>query len=67
MICPTCIYYHRLGQSHPIAPVCSWEPAADLVDQLRAILPAPALSRLLIKSTPNQVEACGAYASNGVE
>ena len=63
MICPTCIHYHPLSQSHPITSACAWCPTPEQLDQLRAMLPAPALSRALVQAAPHQVEACEAYQS----
>lgn len=62
MICPGCIHYRAVGTKQPIAPACAWRPTAEQLEQLRAILPAPALSRALAQAAPHQVEACGAIA-----
>lgn len=64
MICPACTNYRPLSQSHPITSACAWRPSPEQLDQLRALLPAPALSRALVQSAPHQVEACGAYATS---
>lgn len=61
MICHTCIHHQPLSQSHPITSACAWVPSPEQLDQLRALLPAPALSRALVQAAPHQVEACGAY------
>lgn len=63
MICPGCIHHQPLSQSHPITSACAWSPSPEQLDQMRALLPAPALSRALVKAAPHQVEACGAYQS----
>lgn len=63
MICPGCTNFHPLSQSHPINSACAWRPSPEQLDQLRALLPAPALSRALVQSAPHQVEACGAFAA----
>ena len=65
MICHTCDHYQPLSQSHPITSACAWSPSPEQLDQLRAILPAPALSRALVRPAPHQVEACGAHSENG--
>jgi hypothetical protein len=65
MICPTCTYYAPLGQPNPIAARCTWRPTPEQRDQLRAILPAPSLSRALVMPAPHQVEACGAFEEVG--
>ncbi len=61
MICPGCVHFQPLSQKHPITSACAWRPTPEQLDQLRALLPAPALSRALVQSAPHQVEACGAY------
>lgn len=63
MICLTCTNHRPLSQSHPITSRCAWVPSPEELDQLRALLPAPALSRALVQAAPHQVEACGAYQS----
>ena len=65
MICPRCHHYRPLGQPQTIAPVCAWHPSPEQVDQLRAILPAPALTAALVMSAPYQVEMCGAFVEIG--
>ena len=62
MICLTCFHHQPLSQSHPITSACVWSPSPEQLDQLRALLPAPALSRALVKAAPHQVEACGAFS-----
>ncbi len=66
MICTTCIYYRRQGQGQPIAPVCTWRPSPEVLEQLRAMLPAPMLSRELVQAAPVGVEGCGVFQSLGV-
>ena len=63
MICTTCIYYRRQGQGQPIAPVCTWRPSPEVLEQLRAMLPSPMLSRMMVMCAPVQVEVCGVYQS----
>ena len=63
MICLTCTNYRPLSQSHPITSACAWRPSPEQLDQLRTLLPAPALSRALVQPAPHQVEACGAFSS----
>lgn len=62
MICTGCVHFQSMSQSRPISSVCAWAPTAEQLEQLRQILPAPALSRALVKAAPHQVEACGAFA-----
>lgn len=61
MICPQCIHYRPVGRGQPIAPACAWRPTPEQLDQLRAMLPATALSRALAQAAPHQVEACGVF------
>ncbi len=61
MICTTCTHHQPLSQSHPITSACAWRPSPEQLDQLRAMLPSPALSRALVFAAPHQVEACGAF------
>jgi len=61
VICPTRTNYRPLSQKHPITSACAWRPTPEQLDQLRALLPAAALSRALVQTSPNQVEACGAF------
>ena len=61
MICPTCHHHRPQGQSQPISPVCAWKPSPDDLTTLRAILPAPMLSRALVQTAPYQVEECAAF------
>jgi hypothetical protein len=63
MICATCQFYRRQGQGQPIAPVCTWRPSPEVLEQLRAMLPSPMLSRALVMASPVQVEGCGVYQS----
>lgn len=65
MICPTCNHFLPLGQKNPISPRCVWGPSPEQLDALRAILPAPSLSRALVQPSPHEVEACGAHSPIG--
>jgi hypothetical protein len=65
MICHNCAHYRPMSQSRPITAACEWRPSPDELDQLRALLPAAALSRALVQSAPHQVEACGTFTADG--
>ena len=63
MICPACVHYRPAGQGQPIAPRCAWQPTPEHLATLRAILPAPILSRALGQTAPYHVEECAALSA----
>ena len=60
-ICPACVYYVPVGRSMPMAPACMWRPTLLEEADLRAILPAPHMSRALVRPTPVEVGECAQF------
>jgi len=65
MICTSCHHYSPISRDNLISPRCNWRPTADYLLHLRATLPAPVYSRLLILSTPVDVGECSQFAERG--
>lgn len=61
MICHGCIHFRPVSQKNPISPACGWQPSEEQIAMLRSILPAPVLSRAIVKPAPLDVVECSQF------
>lgn len=62
MLCLRCRRYKVADTSNPLTPLCLWKPSEEETAVLRAILPAPIMSRVKVQASPTcYVEQCPAF------